>query len=107
MMEFPKEIWVSNGSTVGSRMMTDTEPGAIGSDPPEVIVYGPKLLVAATNSMIGSEVWVADSPEESRLKTIGIDVSIPGAVYNQPLWFYLEIILISPPLVAPPVLLKL
>src|SRR5688572_1788432 len=55
---------LSNGAENGTRLMSEIEPGINGSDPTEIFEYGSKVLVAATNAMVGSEVWIADAPAD-------------------------------------------
>src|SRR5690606_37654757 len=74
------ELWISNGSASGTRMMQDMEPGSDGSDPSESIEVNGKLLVSAFTSYFGRELWVSAAPAEIPLPLVLLEFK--GSVVN-------------------------
>jgi hypothetical protein len=60
--------------------MQDIEPGVVGSDPTEIIESNGKILAAATSSLFGTEIWIADAPADIPLPLELLEFK--GAVVN-------------------------
>ena len=62
------EVWLSNGAESGTRLMSEIEPGAAGSDPTEFFEYRLKGIGGCNQcDWLVSEVWIADVPAGSPL----------------------------------------
>ena len=49
-----KELWISNGTTAGTHLLADINPGPVGSDPVGLIVFGGDIvLFGADNGAVG------------------------------------------------------
>ncbi len=51
------ELWVSDGTSAGTRLYTDLYPGTKGSDPQDLTVAGNKLFFSAETPDRGRELW--------------------------------------------------
>jgi ELWxxDGT repeat protein len=52
------ELWVSDGTASGTRMLHDISPGPASSGPSELLVAGDKLYFTANDGQHGSELWL-------------------------------------------------
>ena len=59
-----EELWVSDGTPSGTRMVKDIVPGAEGSDPKWLTVVGDKVYFSANTPEYGAELWVTDGTDE-------------------------------------------
>lgn len=59
-----EELWVSDGSPAGTRMVKDIVPGTEGSDPKWLTVVGDKVYFSANTPEFGAELWVTDGTAE-------------------------------------------
>lgn len=59
-----EEIWVSDGTPTGTKMVKDINPGATGSNPSWLCAAGDRCFFAATTADAGTELWVTDGTEE-------------------------------------------
>lgn len=53
------EVWRSDGTTAGTQLLRDIEPGP-GSSRPELIRYENQLFIVATTTSFGKELWTTD-----------------------------------------------
>src|SRR6516165_8095717 len=51
------ELWKSNGTTAGTLLVKDINPGSAGSDPSYLTNVNGTLFFAATNGKNGTELW--------------------------------------------------
>lgn len=62
-----KELWVTDGTSVGTQLFLDINPGPAGSHglvyPTSFIEYNGKLYFGADNGTVGSELWVTDGTQ--------------------------------------------
>ncbi|KAB8145002.1 hypothetical protein F8S13_03980 [Chloroflexia bacterium SDU3-3] len=56
------ELWSSDGTAAGTKLYTDINPGAAGSDPEVLLELGGALLVQATTASYGRELYLVDIP---------------------------------------------
>jgi len=89
---FGSEVWTSDGTPAGTRMVRDIVPGATGCFPSELTALGDILLFAANDGVNGKELWRSDGTEAGTFLVadlaVGSDSSWPsdlsvlgGAVY--------------------------
>lgn len=55
-----RELWVSDGTDAGTRLVRDINPGAAGSKPALLTRVGPRLFFTAQDGRHGRELWVSD-----------------------------------------------
>ncbi len=55
-----RELWVSNGTNVGTNLFLDINSGATSSNPKDLIVLNNKLYFTADDGTNGRELWVSD-----------------------------------------------
>ncbi len=55
-----RELWVSDGTSAGTRLFADIQPGAGSSDPRHLHAEGNLLLFAASDGVHGVEPWRTD-----------------------------------------------
>lgn len=77
-----RELWTSDGSELGTVMVTDILPGVGSSDPSQLKAAGDRLYFVADDGAHGREMWVAESasiayksvyPIESRANDVLLD----------------------------------
>jgi ELWxxDGT repeat protein len=54
------ELWVSDGTTNGTRLLKNINPGAKSSAPTNFTEFNNKLYFVASNEISGREIWVTD-----------------------------------------------
>ena len=63
-----KELWVSDGSALGTRMLRDIHPGVANSSPRRLTRVGSRLYFTASDGVHGRELWASDgTPGGTRL----------------------------------------
>lgn len=75
------EIWTSDGTVEGTRLLRDIRPGEIGSSPSNYTSAGAWVYFTAYNDTYGTEVWITDGTAEGT--TLAADVQ-PGSVGSTP-----------------------
>lgn len=55
-----KELWISDGTPAGTRMVRDIRPGTRSSKPQALTRFGDRLLFTAYDGTHGRELWVSD-----------------------------------------------
>ena len=55
-----RELWVTDGSASGTRLVRDIRPGSAGSAPRSLTRVGPRLYFSADDGSHGRELWVTD-----------------------------------------------
>ena len=58
-----RELWVSDGTIDGTRLLIDINPGASGSNPAYFTLYDEKVYFSANDGTYGAELWVSDGTE--------------------------------------------
>lgn len=61
--EAGEEIWVSDGTITGTKMVKDMTPGSEGSNPQWLCMLGDKCYFTANTPETGEELWVTDGTE--------------------------------------------
>jgi len=54
------ELWKSDGTTAGTSLVKDINPGATGSNPTDFIEFNNQLFFSADNGTTGDELWKTD-----------------------------------------------
>jgi ELWxxDGT repeat protein len=65
-LEHGRELWVSDGTGTGSRLVKDIRPGAEGSSltsSTRIVPFGGRILFTANDGEHGAELWVSDGTE--------------------------------------------
>ena len=55
-----EELWVTDGTTAGTRMVKDIKPGTTSSDVNWMARFGEKVVFAADDGQSGMELWISD-----------------------------------------------
>jgi ELWxxDGT repeat protein len=55
-----RELWVTDGTTDGTRLVKDIRPGSAGSAPQALTRVGDRLFFTANDGAHGRELWVSD-----------------------------------------------
>ena len=76
-----KELWVSDGTSAGTRRVVDLDPGAPGSAPRDLVRLGNKLLFAAATPPYGEELWMSDGTDAG---TVMLADLLPGILASRP-----------------------
>ena len=75
------ELWKSDGTRSGTKLVKDINPGPAGSDPDQLTAFGGVLLFRADDGVHGSEMWGSDG---TRAGTTLLRDLEPGAVGSEP-----------------------
>ena len=59
-----QELWRSDGTMAGTKMVKDIYPGVTGSMPYQITVVEDRIYFVANNPEIGRELWVSDGNED-------------------------------------------
>ncbi|MCB1037464.1 MAG: hypothetical protein KDD47_26775, partial [Acidobacteria bacterium] len=55
-----RELWVSDGTAGGTQVFADLMPGALGSQPQELVAAGSRFFFRAWDEAHGYELWTSD-----------------------------------------------
>ena len=88
------ELWVSDGTDMGTYMMKDIFPGAANGNPGGYTLLDSNILFTATDSL-GSELWISDGTQNGTILLKDIKLygsSFPGRFfeYNGKVYFSAE-----------------
>jgi ELWxxDGT repeat protein len=75
-----RELWSTDGTSVGTRRVKDANPGPAGSDPSQLVVIGNRVFFQANDPAHGTELWSTDGTEQGTelVKDIHPVVSLSG-----------------------------
>ncbi len=73
-----EELWVTDGTTAGTQMVFDLNPGSMGSSPTNFKVMGDFLYFFATTQTTGTELWKLSLPTSA---TSELDKQLDIAIY--------------------------
>lgn len=59
-----QELWRTDGTAAGTRLVKDIRPGPEGSEPIPMAASGGLLLLSANDGSHGQEPWISDGTEE-------------------------------------------
>jgi ELWxxDGT repeat protein len=75
------ELWVSDGTPEGTKLLRDINPGTFGSTPQSLTAAGGLVYFSAFSSGLGVELWVTDGTQEGTRLAADVD---PGSNYSSP-----------------------
>jgi ELWxxDGT repeat protein len=74
------ELWVSDGTPSGTRILKDIYPGPESSAPSHLAAFGTKLLFFARTEEFGDELWISDGSPEGTTMVRDINPGIRGSL---------------------------
>lgn len=77
------ELWISDGTDEGTRLVNDINPGAGNSGPSNFFVSGDRLFFTADDGIHGRELWVSDGSESGTMLVADINPGISGSAIKQ------------------------
>lgn len=77
------ELWSSDGTPEGTRMVRDLFPGLPDSHPLWLAAAGGRVWFAANSGPHGTELWSTDGTAEGTREETDI---APGALWSEPMW---------------------
>lgn len=80
-LQHGREMWISDGSAEGTRLVRDISPGMADSAPGDITVQGTRIFFAATTAASGRELWVTDGTDA---KTALVQDLWPGPRSSEP-----------------------
>ncbi|MEK7951743.1 ELWxxDGT repeat protein [Luteolibacter soli] len=75
------ELWVTNGTSAGTRKVKDIGPGILGSSPDNILVVGNQIYFTAYDLAHGNELWRSDGTEAGTVLVADIE---PGEESSTP-----------------------
>lgn len=91
-----REVWISDGTTAGTTILKDTNPGAAGSEPSDLVTVNGSLFFAAQDSETGSGLWKSDGTSQGTVRVKQMRLSAkslplhPIAVHKSLVYFSAE-----------------
>jgi trimeric autotransporter adhesin len=77
------ELWITDGTTVGTKLVKDINPGLVPSYPYALINYNGVLYFTADNGINGAELWKSDGTAAGTVLVKDITAGIKSALpYN-------------------------
>jgi len=77
------EVWITDGTTAGTRLLADICPGVCSSAPLELTAAGPRVFFSADDGAHGKELWVTDGTAAG---TALVTDLAPGLEGSRPLY---------------------
>jgi ELWxxDGT repeat protein len=74
-----EELWITDGTVSGTKMVKDINPGSDGSDPKYLCAAGGKVYFSATTPDAGAELWVSDGTDAGTMLVADIYVGADGS----------------------------
>jgi len=79
-----KELWKTDGTTSGTVMLKDINPGPDGSDITELQVSNGYLYFNANDGVHGKELWRTDGTPDGTVMVLDMQPQIPGEINSNP-----------------------
>jgi ELWxxDGT repeat protein len=70
------ELWSSDGSEAGTRLVKDVRPGADGSNPAELVAAGGVLFFTADDGASGRELWRSDGTAQGTVRVADLNAGV-------------------------------
>ncbi len=80
------ELWVTDGTAEGTRMMKDIIPGSSGSSPDKLTVLNNKLYFLVNANGGSKQMWTSDGTDEGTKMLAALPTAFGLAVYNNNLY---------------------
>jgi len=74
-----EELWITDGTVAGTKMVKDINPGSDGSNPSYLCAAGGKVYFSAANPAYGAELWVSDGTDAGTMLAYDIYVGADGS----------------------------
>lgn len=74
------ELWTTDGTSAGTRQITEIGPGLLGSNPSYLAVIGSHLYFTANDNVTGYEPWIADVSDADGDGVLALLDDCPGTV---------------------------
>ncbi|TBN01314.1 T9SS type A sorting domain-containing protein [Hyunsoonleella flava] len=89
-----RELWVTNGTNLGTNLLFDINSGAASSNPADLITISNNLYFTADDGVNGRELWISDgtlagTQRFSNINPIAADLDNPEnlTIFNNALYF--------------------
>ena len=82
--EHGQELWASDGTTAGTRLVKDVNPGRSGSAPTWLTLQGPTLYFIANDGTHGAELWKSDGTSDGTTLVADIVAGAAGTSRREP-----------------------
>jgi ELWxxDGT repeat protein len=79
--EHGRELWRTDGTPSGTRLLKDINPGADGSYPHGFARVGAELYFVASNPQVGASLWKSDGTEVGTTMVANINPPYGGGLY--------------------------
>lgn len=79
-----EELWKSDGTTAGTVLVKDVQPGAGSSSPSQLTSFNGKLLFSADDGSHGQELWMSDGTAAGTLLVKDILIGVASAITSTP-----------------------
>lgn len=77
------ELWISDGTEAGTRLLKDINPGRAGSFPREFVSVGAKVYFLAWTPEFGEELWCSDGTDEGTVMLLDANVGVGSGYYGE------------------------
>ena len=74
-----EELWKTDGTSAGTVLVKDINPGAAGSYPDHFFVMGDQMFFTANNGVVGRELWITDGSEPGTMLLADIRLGASSA----------------------------
>src|SRR5262249_55880866 len=83
-----EELWISDGTTAGTHLVEDIQPGPEGSHPRDLVDANGILLFTAIDGESGRELWRSDGTEAGTTRVKDIFAGNAGSLDTSPLYVF-------------------
>lgn len=79
--KYGAELWVSDGTSAGTRMVKDIRVGPLPSDPTDLVAVGDRVYFVASDGSSGRELWTSDGTAAGTSRVCDL---LPGVATSSP-----------------------
>ncbi len=76
------ELWVTDGTALGTKLLLDIDPGPANSTPGDFAFNGPKVYFTANDGSHGTELWVTDGTTAGTIRLDAAPAANPASYSN-------------------------